>query len=85
MVSIQQVKQTIYAEMLEVDHNAKLGKYNDLHICKHRAQGHIAYWEIQIILRDKLDSIGHLEEALKELIDENKIEKTKTKMYKIKE
>lgn len=84
MTSVSQVKQTIYTEMLEVAYNAVLGKYNNLAICQHRAKGCMAYWEIQMLMREKLGSIGNLDEALKELIYENKIEEVETYLYKIK-
>ena len=70
----KQVKQTVLEELLEAEHEANTGKYKDPWICKHRENGFRAYWELQMLLREKLDSIGGLDIALDELITEGQLE-----------
>jgi hypothetical protein len=73
-MKVQQVKQTVLAELLEAAHEANRGKYKDLWIWRHRENGFRAYWELQMLLREKLDSIGGLDTALDELITEGQLE-----------
>lgn len=80
-MDVGRVKQTVLGELLEAKHDAELGKYKDLSTCKHRGDGYRAYWELQILLRETLDSIGGLDKALEELLKENKIEQLDSTGY----
>lgn len=83
-MDVEQVKQTIYAELLEAKHDAENGKFRDLSICQHRSKGYRARWELQVYLREKLDSIGGLDKALHELIQEEKVEE-QDHLYRVKQ